>query len=735
TVGSGALTINAVGITQTGAITQEAAAGTATFNGGSGAIVLTDAGNDFTGSVSLNSTADASVVDSNAIVLGNSTVGGNLAVTASGDITETGILVVTGTSTFTVDGAQNADVWLAPYPPYPPSATDHANDLAGAVTITTINGGTTRDIGLRNINPAANLAGIPTTARNLTIIFDNAPVVMPLTTLTGDLVVIAGGDISQVGVVTVAGTSSLNAGAHAITLDNTANDFTGAVTLINSGTNDIVVTDVNAIILGTSTIGSGALTVNAVGVTQVGPITQEAAVGTATSATFNGGTADIVLTDPGNDFTGPVSLNTTANASVVDSNAIILGASTVGGNLDVLAHGDITQLDSSVYAPLLVTGTATFTVDTIDPAVYPEGADVLLQFQPNDIAGAVTITTINGGSTRDIGIRNVNPSANLAGIPTIARNLTIIFDNAPVILPLTTLTGNLIVIAGGDISQVDVVTVAGTSSLNAGPHAITLDNPNNDFGGAVSLINTGPNNILINDINNIIFGTSTIGSGTLTVNAIGITQVGPITQEAAAGTATFNSGAGAIVLTDPGNDFTGPVVLNTTVSADASVVDSNAIILGASTVAGNLFVTAHGDITQVGVLLVSGNATFTIGALDPLVYPDGADVLLHTQPNDIAGLVTIQPVNDPADLTVAPNPPLIRDIGLRNVNPAASLDGIGPPIYARNFTIIFDNAPVILPETTLTGYMDITAGGMTSTSTAITETGVLTVAGTSTFTG
>jgi hypothetical protein len=108
--------------------------------------------------------------------------------------------------------------------------------------------------------------------------------------------------------------------------------------------------------------------------------------------------------------------------------------------------------------------------------------------------------------------------------------------------------------------------------------------------------------------------------------------------------------------------------------------------------------------------------------------------LLHTQPNDIAGLVTIQPVNDPADLTVPPNPPLIRDIGLRNVNPAANLLGIGPPIYARNFTIIFDNAPVILPETTLTGYMDIIAGGVTAASTAITETGVLTVAGTSTFT-
>jgi hypothetical protein len=1032
-LGSGALTVNAMGITQVGPITQAALAGPAVFNGGAGVITLSDVGNDFTGSVSLNNSGanDATVTDSNAIDLGMSAVGGNLLVTAHGNITESGVLTVAGTSTFiidtldplvypagadvllgtqlndlagavtiaTVNGGTTYDISLrnvnagATIAGLPATAHDltithdnapvtllgitlsgnmvitaggvtaggaaidetgvltvagtssftvdtiqqadvlldtQPNDLAGAVTITTSNGGTIRDVGLRNVNASANLAGVPTILRNLTIIFDNAPVLLPLTTLTGNLIVIAGGAISQLDVVTVAGTSSLDAGAHGITLDNPNNDFTGAVSLINTGLNDILITDVNAILLGASTIGSGTLTVNAIGITQNGPITQEAA---ATGAIFNSGAGAIVLTDAGNDFTGPVSLNTTVDASVVDSNAIILGASTVGGNLSVISHGDITQT-----GVLLVGGASTFTVDTVDPLVYPAGADVLLHTQPNDLAGAVTITTINGGSIRDIGLRNINTSANLAGVPTIARNLTvifnnapvvlpasnltgymliiaggditqtgiltvagtatftidtvqqadillqtqpndiaglvtydtvnggtirdvglrnintaanvdglptqarnytiifdnapvilpgltltgyiditaggvnaantaigqtgvltvagtslftvetiqqadvlladypndlagavtittanggtirdvalrninpsanlfgvptilrnltIIFDNAPVVLPLTTLTGNLIVIAGGDISQVDVVTVMGTSSLNAGPHAITLDNPNNDFTGAVYMINTGPNDILINDVNAIVFGTSTIGSGTLTVNAIGITQIGPITQEAAAGAATFNSGSSAIVLTDPGNDFTGPVILNTTVSADASVVDSNAIILGASTVAGNLFVTAHGDITQVGVLLVSGAATFTMGTVDPLVYPDGADILLDTQLNDIAGLLTIQPVNDPADLTVPPNPTAIRDIGLRNINPGANLLGISPPIYARNFTIIFDNAPVILPETTLSGYMDITAGGVTAASTAITETGVLTVAGTSTFT-
>ncbi|MEJ2573159.1 MAG: hypothetical protein P8164_06145 [Gammaproteobacteria bacterium] len=85
-------------------------------------------------------------------------------------------------------------------------------------------------------------------------------------------------------------------------------------------------------------------------------------------------------------------------------------------------------------------------------------------------------------------MRNINPSANLLGVPTILRNLTIIFDNAGVNLPLTTLTGNLAVYAGGGpITQSDVLTVAGTSYLAANAYSITLTNPANSFGGSISL--------------------------------------------------------------------------------------------------------------------------------------------------------------------------------------------------------------------------------------------------------
>ena len=106
------------------------------------------------------------------------------------------------------------------------------------------------------------------------------------------------------------------------------------------------------------------------------------------------------------------------------------------------------------------------------------------------------------------------------------------------------------------------MSVTGTSNFNAGANAITLTNGSNDFTGAVSLNNSGANNVSVTDTNAIILGASNVGSGTLTVNATGansITQTGAIVQAAGAGIASFTTGGGVITLTNAGNDFTGAV--------------------------------------------------------------------------------------------------------------------------------------------------------------------------------
>ena len=188
--------------------------------------------------------------------------GGNLNVTAGGSITETGAITVPGTTTLATTVA-GADILLH----------TQANNFGGPVSF----GGTQsniRDVGLRNLNAGAivpALAGL-TNLRNLTLQFDNAPVTLPTLTLTagGSLNVTAGGAITDSGNLIVTGTTTLAAGVNDIGLNN-ANDFIGAVSIVNG--NNVTLNDINALVLGASTV-SGALNVTTGGaLTQSGAVT------------------------------------------------------------------------------------------------------------------------------------------------------------------------------------------------------------------------------------------------------------------------------------------------------------------------------------------------------------------------------------------------------------------------------------------------------------------------------
>jgi len=102
---------------------------------------------------------------------------------------------------------------------------------------------------------------------------------------------------------------------------------------------------------------------------------------------------------------------------------------------------------------------------------------------------------------------------------TSGNNVTLHDINA-LSLAAATASGNLNVTTSGALTQSSALTVAGTSSFNAGANAITLTNASNDFSGAVALTNSGANNVAITDTNAIQLGAVSVGSGTLTVNAV-----------------------------------------------------------------------------------------------------------------------------------------------------------------------------------------------------------------------
>ncbi len=380
-------------------------------------ITLNNAANDFS-TVGITSGNNVALTDANALVLGASTVSGTLGLTTGGALTQSGALTVTGATTFTATAA-NTDVLLST------QANNFASPLSFAGTLANF-----RDVSLRNVNAGATvpaLAGL-TSLRNLTLTFDTAPIALPTLTLTagGNLSVTAGGSITETGVLTVPGTTTLatTVAGSDILLNTQANNFTGALTFGGTQSNirDVGLRNVNA----------GATIPALAGLTSLRNLT----------LTFD---------------TAPIALPTLTL--------------TAGGNLSVTAGGSITET-----GVLTVPGTTTL-------ATTVAGSDILLNTQANNFTGALTF----GGTQsniRDVGLRNVNAGATvpaLAGLTSL-RNLTLQFDNAPVALPATTLTagGNLSVTAGGAITDTGNLVVPGTTTLTAGANNITLDNAN-DF--------------------------------------------------------------------------------------------------------------------------------------------------------------------------------------------------------------------------------------------------------------
>src|SRR5262249_19519595 len=146
--------------------------------------------------------------------------------------------------------------------------------------------------------------------------------------------------------------------------------------------------------------------------------------------------------------------------------------------------------------------------------------------------------------------------------------------------------GNLTVTSTGAITQAvnTALTVNGTSSFSATNGAITLDKAN-ALTGAVSLTNTGSNNVLLNNNRALLLGMVNVASGNLAVTASGnITQVANTTVTVG-GASSFNATNGAITL-DQANAFTGAVSLTNSGTNDITLNNNRALVLGTVNVAG-----------------------------------------------------------------------------------------------------------------------------------------------------
>jgi hypothetical protein len=385
--------------------------------------------------------------------------------------------------------------------------------------------------------------------------------------------------------VGVAGATTLtarNGGAcdanYGITLNNTGNDFVGAVS--SNGSNiSLADSAAGGLILGATT-ANGNLTATSL----AGPLTQTAATAVkvtgATSLTASNGLSGasavnygITLNNTNNAFVGAVSSNG-SNISLADSSSggLILGNTTATGTLAAASSGGaITQVASTAVD---AAGTSSLTAGNVASGFFwPLNDNITLANAGNDFVGAVT----SKGS-------NISLTDNSAGGLTLGN---------------TTATGKFTATAsGGAITQAasTAVAVNGTTSLTAGngvggagatAYNVTLAQAGNKLRGAVSAKGSA---ITLNDANSM----------TANVNSKGATSL------TAAGFLTVGGTVGTTLTTvTTGGPFSATIFDPTTVGTSLNVTSTGPVITdlpgvllvdGAATLTPNSHVTVNGKV-------------------------------------------------------------------------------------------------------------------------------------------
>lgn len=333
--------------------------------------------------------------------------------------------------------------------------------------------------------------------------------------------------------------------------------------------------------------------------------------------TSTGTLGSITLDDSGNDFLGPVSLNTSGanNVIVRDASNLNFGASTLGtGTFTVNAVG-ITQT-AGVITQAAGAGNATFNAGA---------GQISLSQAGNDFTGNVIL---NNREAFDVVVRDGN------AISLGASSLG---------------SGNLQVDATGanPITQVGAITQqtgAGGATFTTGAGAITLTHVANAFTGPVSLNNSGASAAALRNASALTLGLSNLaGGGALSVTAGGsITQTGAVT----AGTATFSVGAAGsdILMALAPNNFSGFAIASSTAAnvRDFALRNDNA---GAGAVAnlGNNTTTSLRNLT-----IFYNNAGYTIPSFtavsslrDITITANGAGGIAQS----VGGVITAGTVN------------------------------------------------------------------------------------------
>lgn len=510
-----------------------------------------------------------------------------------------------------------------------------------------------------------------------------------------------GGNLTLIANDTAATGANRDSGNAAVTM--------ASGTSINAGTGNVSI----SLLSGTNptynagTITLKDLTANDLSVSSTGNITGTGILDiNGTTILTAGSVSDIILNNAANDFTGAVSVTSGKHVTLNDTNAIDLGASTIGGNLTVNASGAITQSGA-----LAVTGTTNLTAGTAN--------NITLANSANNFGGAVSVT-----SAKDVTITDTNDLT----IGAVANS------------------GDITIQSGGDLRLNSTITTNSTTAQT------DIFKANGDILLSNAIIQSGSTNAL-----NVILNSNLDGSGSGGMKITGSTitsKGGNITL--GGGTTGDGSGYTGGLASGNNNYLAGIVIDNTTLSAEggnislkgqassvSSVDQAKGIELRPENGDVTLQTTGNGTITLDGI---GGNSTASNYGVNLNNYVDnGHKLLVSSESGDInitgisgtnsskIGVMIENRSSSASTNTVKTTGGRISIIGTTH---NSSESGISLDQYSTIGSSSTGDISLISHGGTLTSTGTIQSNGnLTMTSdAAITDGGVLSVAGTTSLT-
>ena len=334
------------------------------------------------------------------------------------------------------------------------------------------------------------------------------------------------------------------------------------------------------------------------------------------NTTLRSGTADITLGVATNDFKS-LTANTTGlagNVTISDANIISLGASAIGGDLNVTAGGVAEETAIGTTGTLTIGGNASFTQTATGNSNISIGNN-------STVAGILSLSG-NNSTVSFSGLGNIalgNATIPAATITAGARSVLSVTTNGVLTIgnavSVTGASNNRagITLTGGSIAQNANITTAsgnGSVTLNATSGAITLGNITNSSGSAgtgISVRTAG--GTIAQNVGTTLATSNTTGTSTFNATTGGIVNLNNANQLAAGSTAQFTASTATINNTGTAGTLqigTTNVTGNLNVLNDAA---NNSIVLGVGTG------TAAQNITVGGTLnaITAGTGTITDG--------------------------------------------------------------------------------------------------------------------------